>query len=181
MWFGNNHYENNLGKRRKKVRIAIYPGTFDPVTNGHLDILKRATKFFDEIIVAVAVDSNKDTLFTLEERIALLEKSTEDLEHVKVRGFQGLTVEFARQCGATAIIRGLRAMQDFEYEFQLALMNKKLASDIETIFLMTQSEFSFISSSSIKWAASLNGGITEFVPQHVEEALYEKFGKMKNK
>ncbi len=163
------------------MRIAIYPGTFDPVTNGHLDILKRATAFFDEIIVAVAVDSNKDTLFTLEERIELLEKATEELKHVKVRGFQGLTVDFARQCGATAIIRGLRAMQDFEYEFQLALMNKKLAPDIETIFLMTQSEFSFISSSSIKWAASLDGEIEEFVPQNVEQAIYEKFEKNKIK
>jgi pantetheine-phosphate adenylyltransferase len=157
------------------VRIAIYPGTFDPVTNGHLDIVKRATEFFDEVVVAVAVDSNKTTLFSLEERIELLEIATRDLPRVKVRGFQGLTVEFARQCGANAIIRGLRAMQDFEYEFQLALMNKKLASDIETIFLMTQSEFSFISSSAIKWAASLKGKISDFVPEHVEQAIYNKY------
>lgn len=157
------------------MRIAIYPGTFDPVTNGHLDILKRATVFFDQVIVAVAVDSNKTTLFSLEERIQLLETATQELPQVKVKGFQGLTVEFARQCGATAIIRGLRAMQDFEYEFQLALMNKKLAADIETIFLMTQSEYSFISSSAIKWAASLKGSICEFVPPHVEQAIYEKY------
>lgn len=157
------------------MRIAIYPGTFDPVTNGHLDILKRATEFFDKVIIAVAVDSNKKTLFSLEERIQLIETAIQDLPQVKVQGFEGLTVEFARQCGAIAIIRGLRAMQDFEYEFQLALMNKKLAPDIETIFLMTQSEFSFISSSSIKWAASLKGSVSEFVPTHVELAMYKKF------
>lgn len=158
-----------------QVRTAIYPGTFDPVTNGHMDILKRASQFFDEVIIAVAVDSNKTTLFSLEERIQLLNEATRDIQQVQVKGFEGLTVEFARECGAIAIIRGLRAMQDFEYEFQLALMNKKLASDIETVFLMTQSEFSFISSSSIKWAASLRGSITEFVPPHVEQALLKKY------
>lgn len=157
------------------MRTAIYPGTFDPVTNGHLDILKRAAEFFDEVIIAVAVDSNKSTLFSLEERIQLLNEATKDMPCMQVKGFEGLTVEFARECGAIAIIRGLRAMQDFEYEFQLALMNKKLATDIETVFLMTQSEFSFISSSSIKWAASLNGSITEFVPAHVEQALLNKY------
>lgn len=157
------------------MRIAIYPGTFDPVTNGHLDILKRAAEFFDEVIVAVAVDSNKSTLFSLDERIQLLNEATKDMPRVRVKGFEGLTVELARECGALAIIRGLRAMQDFEYEFQLALMNKKLAPDIETVFLMTQSEFSFISSSSIKWAASLKGSIAEFVPAHVEQALLNKY------
>lgn len=157
------------------MRTAIYPGTFDPVTNGHMDILKRASQFFDELIIAVAVDSNKTTLFSLEERIQLLDEATRDIPQVQVKGFEGLTVEFARECGAIAIIRGLRAMQDFEYEFQLALMNKKLAPDIETVFLMTQSEFSFISSSSIKWAASLKGSITEFVPPHVEQALLKKY------
>lgn len=159
------------------MRIAIYPGTFDPVTNGHLDILARASELFDEVIIAVAVDSNKSTLFSLEERVALLEEATRDLKGVKVRGFEGLTVEFARKCGAKAIIRGLRAMGDFEYEFQLALMNKKLASDIETVFLITKSDFSYISSSSIKWAASLDGAISEFVPPHVEKAVLKKYGK----
>lgn len=157
------------------VRTAIYPGTFDPVTKGHLDILTRATELFDEVIMAVAADSNKTTLFTLEERIGLMKEATHDLKGVKVKGFEGLTVELARECGAKAIIRGLRVMADFEYEFQLALMNKKLAPDIETVFLMTKSEFSFISSSAIKWAASLKGGISEFVPPHVEKALIEKY------
>lgn len=161
------------------MRIAIYPGTFDPVTNGHLDILRRATEFFDLVIVAVAADSNKATLFSLAERIELLQEATKDMPHVQVKGFGGLTVEFARECGAIAIIRGLRAMQDFEYEFQLALMNKKLAADIETVFLMTQSEYSFISSSSIKWAASLKGSISEFVPNHVEQALLAKYQVVK--
>lgn len=157
------------------MRTAIYPGTFDPVTKGHLDILTRATELFDEVIMAVAADSNKTTLFTLEERIGLMQEATHDLKGVKVKGFEGLTVELARECGAKAIIRGLRVMADFEYEFQLALMNKKLAPDIETVFLMTKSEFSFISSSAIKWAASLKGGISEFVPPHVEKALIEKY------
>ncbi|HVJ48669.1 pantetheine-phosphate adenylyltransferase [Desulfitobacterium sp.] len=157
------------------MKTAIYPGTFDPVTNGHLDILARASEIFDEIIMAVAVDSNKTTLFSLEERVALLEEATKDMKGVKVKGFEGLTVELARRCGAKAILRGLRVMADFEYEFQLALMNKKLAPDIETVFLMTKSDFSFISSSSIKWAASLKGSISEFVPPHVEKALLERY------
>jgi pantetheine-phosphate adenylyltransferase len=159
------------------VRTAIYPGTFDPVTNGHLDILKRASELFDEVIMAVAADSNKTTLFSLEERIQLMNEAIKDLPRVRVKGFQGLTVEFARECEAIAIIRGLRVLTDFEYEFQLALMNKKLAPDIETVFLNTKSEFSFISSSAIKWTASLRGSITEFVPHHVEQALLKKYVK----
>ena len=157
------------------MRTAIYPGTFDPITNGHLDILIRAKEVFDGVTIAIATDSNKIPLFSLEERLELLLEATKGMSKVSVRVFEGLTVEFARQCGAVAILRGLRALSDFEYEFQLALMNKKIAPDIETIFLMTQSEFSFISSSSIKWAASLNAGISEFVPKHVEKALIAKY------
>lgn len=157
------------------MRVAIYPGTFDPVTNGHLDILQRAVGLFDEVIIAVAADSNKSPLFSLEERTELLLEATREMSTVKVQVFEGLTVEFARRCGAAAIIRGLRVMSDFEYEFQLALMNKKLAGDVETVFLMTSSDFSFISSSAIKWAASLQGSITEFVPPHVEKALIAKY------
>lgn len=157
------------------VKTAIYPGTFDPVTNGHLDILVRASEIFDEIIIAVAVDSQKSTLFSLEERVALLQEATKDLKGVSVKGFEGLTIEFARQCHATAIIRGLRVAGDFEYELQLALMNKKLAPDIETVFLMTKSDYSYISSSAIRWAASLKGEISEFVPPHVKKALLERY------
>lgn len=156
------------------MRTAIYPGTFDPVTNGHLDILRRANELFDEITIAISADNKKTPLFTLEERMQLLLEATKDMPNVKVSIFEGLTVEFARKCGAVAIIRGLRALSDFEYEFQLALMNKKIASDIETIFLMTQSEFSFVSSSAIKWAASLHAGVSDFVPAHVEKALFAK-------
>jgi pantetheine-phosphate adenylyltransferase len=159
------------------VRIAVYPGTFDPVTFGHLDILHRAAKLFDKVIIAVASNSNKDTLFTLEERQELLKNETKDLDNVEVRPFDGLTVEFARQRGAVALIRGLRAISDFEYEFQLALMNKKLAPDMETVFLMTKSEYSFISSSAIKWAASLKASISEFVPAYVEKALLKKLDR----
>ena len=157
-----------------KVRIAVYPGTFDPLTNGHLDILDRAVALFDRVIIAVASNSNKETLFTLSERQELLRYELKRIDNVEVSSFSGLTVDFARQCGAVALIRGLRAMTDFEYEFQLALMNKKLAPDIETIFLMTKSEYSFISSSAIKWAASLGGCIAEFVPPNVEKAIMEK-------
>lgn len=156
------------------MRIAVYPGTFDPLTNGHLDILHRAAALFDRVIIAVASNSNKETLFTLSERQELLRYELKRIDNVDVSSFSGLTVDFARQCGAVALIRGLRAMTDFEYEFQLALMNKKMAPDIETIFLMTKSEYSFISSSAIKWAASLGGCIAEFVPPNVEKAIIEK-------
>lgn len=159
------------------MRTAVYPGTFDPVTYGHLDILHRAVALFDKVIIAVAFDSNKETLFTLEERQDLLRHEMRDIENVEISSFSGLTVDFARQCGAVALIRGLRAMTDFEYEFQLALMNKKLGPDIETIFLMTKSEYSFISSSAIKWAASLQGSVTDFVPPYVEKALMQKYNK----
>jgi pantetheine-phosphate adenylyltransferase len=165
-------------RREYTVRIAVYQGTFDPVTNGHLDIIRRAVVLFDKVILAVAEDNNKNPLFSSGERQELLKEATKDIENIEVRSFSGLTVEFTRQCGAVAIIRGLRALTDFEYEFQLALMNKKLDSSLETVFLMTQSEFSYISSSTIKWAASLNARISEFVPENVEKALMRNYNKL---
>lgn len=156
------------------MRTAVYPGTFDPLTNGHLDILDRASALFDRVIIAVASDSNKETMFSLDERQELLRHELKGRTDIEIRSFSGLTVDFARQCGAVVLIRGLRAMTDFEYEFQLALINKKLAPDIETVFLMTKSDYSFISSSSIKWAASLGGCIAEFVPPNVEKAILDK-------
>lgn len=155
------------------MKIAVYPGTFDPVTKGHLNILYRSLNLFDKVVVAVAADSNKTPLFSMDERIRMIREATEKLERVEVEGFAGLTVEFARQKGATALIRGLRFTADFDYEFQLTLMNQKIAPDIETVFFMTQSDFSFISSSLIKWAASLKAGISEFVPANVEKALLD--------
>jgi pantetheine-phosphate adenylyltransferase len=157
---------------------ALYPGTFDPVTNGHLDILLRACELFDEVIVGVATDNNKSTLFTLEERIRLIQEAIPTFNNVSVQGYHGLTTEFAKKCGAHTIVRGLRAIADFEYELQLALMNKELAPEIETIFLMTQSKNLFISSSAIKQVAALGTDISAFVPPHVEKALLHKYYKV---
>ena len=162
------------------MTIAIYPGTFDPVTNGHLDILLRSKVLFDEVIVAIAADTQKTPLFTLEERKALLQEVTTGMPNVSVRAFAGMTVEFARECGATVIIRGLRAVSDFDYEFQIALMNKKIAQDIETILLMTQSDYSYISSSAIKMVASLNVDVSNFVPSNVEKVLIEKYASLRS-
>lgn len=162
------------------MRIAIYPGTFDPVTNGHLDILHRAANLFDQVIVGVAVETNKKTLFTLEERKQLLENSIKD-PNVSVEIFDGLLMRFAEIKGACAIIRGLRAVSDFEYEFQLSMMNKQLNDKIETIFLMTASDYSFISSSMIKATSSLGGCVTGLVPPNVEEALKRKFRSIKKR
>ena len=149
------------------MRIAIYPGTFDPVTNGHLDILHRAATLFDQVIVGVAVETNKKTLFSLEERKHFLESSIKE-PNVKVEIFPGLLMHFALSKGACAIIRGLRAVSDFEYEFQLSMMNKQLNEKVETIFLMTASEYSFISSTMIKEISSLGGSIAGLVPPMVE-------------
>ena len=165
------------------MKTAIYPGTFDPVTFGHLDILERATSLFDRIIVAVASDTNKNSLFTLEERIALWQHAIMNdsrYANVEITTFSGLTIEFARQNQAVALIRGLRALSDFEYEFQLALMNKNMAPDIETVFLMTQSQFSFVNSTAIKLVASLNGSVSKFVPAHVEQQLLHKYNTIDN-
>jgi len=164
----------------KNLRIAIYPGTFDPITNGHLDLIKRALKFFDRIIVAIGENPAKRPLFTIEERIFMVKKALEEenlLERVEVESFSGLLVEFAKSKGADVIIRGLRAVSDFEYEMQLALMNRKLSNSIDTIFLMPSLRYIFLSSSIIKEAAKFGGKVDDLVPKIVAEKLKEKFSK----
>lgn len=157
------------------LRIAIYPGTFDPVTNGHLDIILRASRLFDKVIIAVAQDNYKNTLFDTTERLNLMRTVTAEMENVDVESFTGLLVDYCMEKGAHAIIRGLRYVSDFEHEFQMALMNKKMDNNLETVFLMTRSEYSFISSSIIKQAASLGGDIQGLVPDTVVKALKEKY------
>ncbi len=157
------------------MRRAIYPGSFDPVTNGHLDVIERAAKLFDEVIVAVAVNSQKQPLFTLGERLSLLRETTAvHGERVRLTQLDGLLVNYARQVGASAIIRGLRAVSDFEFEFQMALMNRKLESNVETLFLMPKEEYTYLSSRIIKEIARLGGDVTTFVPDCVAAALREK-------
>ncbi len=158
------------------MQVAVYPGTFDPITNGHLDIVRRAADIFTRVVVGVAADNYKETLFSLEERVKLIRTVTRDIEGVIVKPFSGLLVDFARQEGAIAIIRGLRAVSDFEYEFQMSIMNKKLAGNIETIFLMTATEYSFISSSIIRQVASMGGCIRGLVAPEVEQALLQRYG-----
>lgn len=157
--------------------IAIYPGTFDPITNGHLDLVKRALRFFDEVVIAVAPSLRKQTLFTLEERVALIHESIQGMPGADVEAFHGLLVEYVREKKGIAIIRGLRAVSDFEYEFQIAHMNRKLRKDIETVFLMPSEEYSFLSSSIIKEVASFGGSIKGLVPKAVEKAINRKFGR----
>ncbi len=155
--------------------IAIYPGTFDPITNGHIDIIARAAKLYHRVIVAVAVNNNKAPLFSLDERVALVQAVTTEFANVNVIGFSTLLVEFAKQQGANVILRGLRAVSDFEYEFQLAGMNRRLSPDLETMFLTPAEQYEFISSTMIREIARLKGDVSSFVPPIVGNALTEKF------
>jgi len=157
-------------------RIAVYPGTFDPITNGHCDIIGRGLKLFDRVIVAIARNGSKDPLFTVEERLEMLKEIFEDVPKVEVASFEGLLVDYVVERGADAILRGLRAVSDFEYEFQFALMNRKLKKDIQTVFLMTGLRWIFISSSIIKEAARFGGDTSDMVPGSVCQRLKEKFG-----
>lgn len=154
---------------------AIYPGTFDPVTTGHLDLIARAAKLYDKIIVAIAVGKAKNPLFTIDERVAMAKAVTIQFENVSVIGFGNLLVDCAKSQGAHVIIRGLRAVSDFEYEFQLAGMNRRLSPDLETVFLTPAEQYEFISSSMIKEIARLNGDVSSFVPEIVKHRLIEKF------
>ncbi len=156
------------------MKIAVYPGSFDPITNGHLNIIERAVNIFDELIVAVVVNPSKSTLFSLEEREFMVKEVTKDLEKVKVQTFSGLLINFMKKNEAKVIIRGMRAISDFEYESQLALMNKKLAPEIETIFMVTCSKYAYLNSSIVKEIASLNGCVAQLVPEIVEKKLKEK-------
>ena len=154
---------------------GIYPGTFDPVTHGHIDLIHRALRVFDEVIVAVAnASSDKKPLFSIKERMVLLKKATAGLKGVSIESFDGLVVEYARKKKATAMIRGVRMISDFEYEFQMALTNRKLAGDIETIFLMPHESYAYLSSRLIKEVARLGGDIRSFAPGFVVEALFKK-------
>jgi pantetheine-phosphate adenylyltransferase len=155
---------------------VIFPGTFDPVTNGHVDLIQRASGLFDTVIVAVASNPRKNPLFTLEERVALIQSAVQR-DNMEVKGFSGLLAEFAVQHGAQAIIRGLRAVSDFEYEFQLANMNRRLAPTVESMFLTPAEQHSFVSSSLVKEIASLDGDISTFVPEVVARALFDKLSR----
>ena len=157
------------------MTIAVYPGSFDPVTNGHLDIVNRAVALFDQLIIGVYDVPQKNLLFSTQERVDLMRKAVADLPNVQVESYSGLTVVFAQQMDAKVIVRGLRMSSDFEREFEMALMNKKLAPDIELVCLMTSLEYQFISSSLLKEACELGGVIDSLVPEHVAIALAEKF------
>lgn len=159
------------------MKIAVYPGTFDPITNGHIDIINRGLRIFDKIIVTVAVNPGKTPLFSLEERIEMIEQSIGKVENVEVAQFQGLIANYLKSVNAIAMIRGLRAISDFEYEFQMSLMNRKLNEDVETVFLMPAQEYIHLNSTLIKEVSSFNGDITEYVPKNVEDDLNEKFGR----
>lgn len=156
------------------MRTAICPGSFDPVTLGHLDIIKRASKLFDKVIVAVLLNMDKKTWFTIGERIDLLKKATADIPNVEIAGFEGLLVDFAKQKEACAIVKGLRAVSDFEYEFQMALTNMKLDAEVETMFLTTSSENMYLSSSIVKQVGLLGGDIKPFVPECVHDEIISR-------
>ena len=156
------------------MRTAIYPGSFDPLTNGHLDVIQRASKLFDRVIVAVAQNDTKQPLFTLAERLALVKAAIKHLPHVEADSFDGLLIEYAERQKAQAVVRGLRAVSDFEFEFQLALMNRKLNENVEAIFMMPKDTYTFLSSRIVKEIARLGGDVSSFVPPHVQTALIKK-------
>ncbi|MFF3021516.1 pantetheine-phosphate adenylyltransferase [Gottfriedia sp. NPDC057948] len=158
-------------------RIAVCPGSFDPITLGHLDIIKRGARVFDEVIVVVLNNSAKNSLFTLEERKALITETTSAIPNVRVDSFSGLLMDYAKKINASAILRGLRAVSDFEYEMQITAMNKKLVDEIDTFFVMTNNQYSFLSSSIVKEVAKYGGNVKDLVPECVNSALTEKFLK----
>jgi pantetheine-phosphate adenylyltransferase len=156
--------------------VGLYPGTFDPVTRGHEDLIERGLRIVDELVVGIAVDTGKESLFPIDDRVAMLREVTAGETRIRVETFSGLTVEFARSRGATVVLRGLRAVSDFEYEFQMALMNKHLAEEIEILFMAPDSTYSFLSSSLVREVARLGGDVTPFVSPSVARRLAERFG-----
>ena len=160
------------------MRRAFYPGSFDPVTFGHLDIIRRASKIVDELVVGVLNNNSKTPLFSVENRVKMLEEVVRDIPNVKVMSFEGLLVDFAKKIDAQIIVRGLRAVTDFEYELQMAQTNHKLASDVETVFLTTNLQYSYLSSTTVKEVAAFGGDISQFVPDYIEQKVW---GKMKHK
>ena len=159
--------------------IAVYPGSFDPITYGHIDIIERGCKLFDRVVVAILINPNKTPLFTVEERLEMISKSLKHLpqEKIKVSSFSGLLVDYVKKVNAKAILRGIRAISDFEYEFQMALTNRRLLKTVDTVFMMPDERYSYLSANLVREIASFGGDISHFVPPHVEKRLKEKFGK----
>lgn len=156
------------------MKTAVYPGTFDPITNGHIDIIERALNIFDKVIIAISVDSAKNPLFTVDERIKMISEAVKDIQRIEIDSFSGLLVDYAKKTNAIAVIRGLRAVSDFEYEFQMALMNRRLNENIETVFLMPNEKFTYLNSSIVREVVSLGGDISDFVPENVKNELQKK-------
>ena len=157
------------------MRTAVYPGSFDPITNGHLDIIKRASRVYDKVVVGVLSNKSKTPLFTAEERVDMIKRVTHELDNVEVDTFEGLLVDFAKSKNATVIVKGLRTVADFEYEFQMALLNKALNPEYETMFMMTDTKYSYISSSMVKELAGFHGDLTGFVPCDIIETIKKKY------
>ena len=157
------------------MRTAVYPGSFDPITNGHLDIIKRASRVYDKVVVGVLSNKSKTPLFTAEERVDMIKRVTSELDNVEVDTFEGLLVDFAKSKNATVIVKGLRTVADFEYEFQMALLNKALNPEYETMFMMTDTKYSYISSSMVKELAGFHGDLTGFVPCDIIETIKKKY------
>lgn len=161
------------------MKSAIYPGSFDPITNGHLDIIKRGAEVFDKIIVAVLINVDKKGLFEIEERVELIKKATSDIENIEIISFEGLLIDLLKEKDSNIILRGLRAVSDFEYEMQMALMNNKLDSNVETVFMMTSAENSFLSSSAIKQVAKFGGNMDGLVPNNIIKDIEKKINREK--
>lgn len=159
------------------MKIAVYPGSFDPITNGHLDVIHRASKMFDKVVVAILLNVSKNPCFTIEERISLIQSAANNIENIEIESFSGLLVDYMQAKNANIIIKGLRNSTDFEYEYPMALMNKKLVSSIDTVFVISNPEYSFVSSSLVKEVARFDGNLQNIVPEEVQKALIQKYKK----